>query len=83
MPRATRRHRDEKAVRDLALAYPEAHEDFPWGHRAIQVRRKVFVIMSNESYRAIAPKRLVARLDVATGAKHAIRAPRRRSSRSA
>lgn len=48
MPRAPRRHPQERTVRDLALAYPETHEDFPWGHRAIKVRRKVFVIMSND-----------------------------------
>lgn len=43
-----KRHRDELAVRDAALAYPEAREEFPWGHRAVKVRRKVFVFMSND-----------------------------------
>jgi len=47
MPSRTRRHPSEHAVRDLALAYPEAQESFPWpNHRAIKVRGKAFVIMS-------------------------------------
>ncbi len=48
MPRASRRHPQESSVRALALAYPETHEDFPWGHRAIKVRGKVFVFMSKD-----------------------------------
>jgi predicted DNA-binding protein (MmcQ/YjbR family) len=48
MPRSPSRHRHEATVRDLALSYPEAHEDFPWGHRAIKVRGKAFVFMSND-----------------------------------
>lgn len=111
----------EQAVRAIAIAYPEAHEDFPWGERALKVRGKVFLFMRasasglglsvklphsnesaldqpfteptgyglgksgwvsahfdpdmdvplglvrdwiDESYRAVAPKRLVATLDV-------------------
>jgi predicted DNA-binding protein (MmcQ/YjbR family) len=34
------------ALRDAALAYPEATEDFPWGERAIKVKGKVFVFLS-------------------------------------
>jgi predicted DNA-binding protein (MmcQ/YjbR family) len=45
---AVKRHRNELALRDAALSYPETHEDFPWGHRAIKVRAKVFVFMSND-----------------------------------
>src|SRR5512133_1286785 len=131
-----RRHPSEARLRDLALAYPEAHEDFPWGHRAIKVRVKAFVFMSNdepdlsvsvklpwsaegalqlpfcepthyglgrsgwvtatfaardappldtlrswidESYRAVAPKRLVAQLGAAGGPAKQRAAPRRRS----
>jgi predicted DNA-binding protein (MmcQ/YjbR family) len=48
MPRASRRHPQETSVCALALAYPETHEDFPWGHRAIKVRGKVFVFMSKD-----------------------------------
>jgi predicted DNA-binding protein (MmcQ/YjbR family) len=35
----------ENELRDFAMAYPEAHEDFPWGERAIKVNKKVFVFM--------------------------------------
>ena len=31
-------------LRAYAKAYPEAHEDFPWGESAIKVRGKVFCI---------------------------------------
>ena len=133
MPSRTRRHPSEHAVRDLALAYPETQESFPWpNHRAIKVRGKAFVIMSadepelrlsvklpwsaegvlqlpsceptgyglgrsgwvtatygarqrppldairswiDESYRAIAPKRIVARLDAASAG-----APKKRAT---
>ncbi|MEQ8177894.1 MAG: MmcQ/YjbR family DNA-binding protein [Amphiplicatus sp.] len=29
-----------------ALTFPEAHEDHPWGHVAIKVRKKAFVFLS-------------------------------------
>lgn len=32
-------------LRDVALAYPEAYEDFPWGHLAVKVRKKIFVTL--------------------------------------
>ena len=35
----------ERTLRELALAYPETHEDFPWGERVIKVKKKVFVFM--------------------------------------
>jgi predicted DNA-binding protein (MmcQ/YjbR family) len=130
-----RRHPAEAALRAFALSYPEATEDFPWGHRAIKVRRKAFVFMSNEepelslsvklpasaegalqfpfcepthyglgrsgwvtatfgqkdrppldvlrswideSYRAVAPKKLIAELDGAPAAKPPARASRRK-----
>jgi predicted DNA-binding protein (MmcQ/YjbR family) len=38
--------RAEAALRRHALAYPETHEDFPWGHRAIKVKGKVFLFMA-------------------------------------
>jgi predicted DNA-binding protein (MmcQ/YjbR family) len=43
-----RRHPDEAALRAFALSFPETTEDFPWGHRAIKVRRKAFVFMSKD-----------------------------------
>ena len=50
MKRATLRQ-SEAALRRLALAYPEATEEFPWGHRAIKVKGKAFVFMSLEKDR--------------------------------
>ena len=41
----------EAALRRLALDYPEATEEFPWGHRAIKVRGKAFLFMSLEKDR--------------------------------
>ena len=38
----------EERLRDLALAYPEAYEEFPWGHRAIKVKGKTFVFIALE-----------------------------------
>jgi predicted DNA-binding protein (MmcQ/YjbR family) len=32
-------------LRKKALGYPEVHEDFPWGERALKVKKKVFVFM--------------------------------------
>jgi len=114
------RSREEAELRQFALGYPEAVEEFPWGHRAIKVKGKIFLTLHgadgvmamsvklphsgriallqpfaspagyglgksgwvtaqftagdevpvdlieqwiDESYRAIAPKKLVARLD--------------------
>lgn len=49
MPTArARRNPHEAALRAAALAYPEAHEDFPWGHRALKVRGKAFAFMSKD-----------------------------------
>lgn len=35
----------ETALRDYALGFPDAVEDFPWGERAIKVKGKVFLFM--------------------------------------
>jgi predicted DNA-binding protein (MmcQ/YjbR family) len=48
MPARRRRNRHELALRDFALSYPESHEDFPWGHRALKVRGKAFAFMSRD-----------------------------------
>lgn len=37
----------EAKLREHALGFPEATEDFPWGSRAIKVAGKAFVFMSN------------------------------------
>ncbi len=36
----------ETAIRDRAMTYPQATEEFPWGHRAIKVKAKIFVILA-------------------------------------
>jgi len=38
----------EAALRKAGMAFPEVTEDFPWGHRALKVRGKAFIFMSNE-----------------------------------
>ena len=40
--------RAEKAIRRLALAYPGAIEEFPWGHSAFKVGGKTFLFLSLE-----------------------------------
>jgi predicted DNA-binding protein (MmcQ/YjbR family) len=37
----------ETFLRDLAMKYPEATEEFPWGHRAIKVKGKMFLILDH------------------------------------
>jgi predicted DNA-binding protein (MmcQ/YjbR family) len=132
----------EKQLREIALAYPGAREEFPWGERVVKVGKKVFVFMGtpeggglglsvklpqsgtmalmfpfatptgyglgksgwvsasfeageapplallrawiDESYRAVAPKTMVARLPAAPGARAAgvtAKSPRTGSSR--
>ena len=36
---------DEVTLRDLGLRFPETTEEFPWNHRALKVKGKVFVFM--------------------------------------
>ena len=38
----------ELALRDYAMTFPEAVEESPWGHRAIKVKKKMFVILGGE-----------------------------------
>jgi predicted DNA-binding protein (MmcQ/YjbR family) len=40
--------RARATLRKLALGYPEAKEDFPWGERVVKVRKKVFVFMGTD-----------------------------------
>ena len=37
--------RAESHLRQHALAYPEAYEEFPWGERALKVNGKIFFMM--------------------------------------
>jgi len=41
----------ELRLRDAAMAYPKAHEDFPWGERAIKVRGTTFLFLSRSDDR--------------------------------
>jgi len=36
----------EKRLRDAALEYPEAAEEFPWGERALKERGKIFFFVN-------------------------------------
>lgn len=45
-PEIAERHPAYAAMRAFALSFPEAHEDFPWGHCAIKVRGKMFLSMA-------------------------------------
>ena len=35
-------------LRDYALSFPGAHEDFPWGERVAKVGKKVFVFLGHD-----------------------------------
>lgn len=48
MTSRSRHQRAEAELRQRALAYPEASEDFPWGERVVKVRGKVFVFMGHD-----------------------------------
>jgi predicted DNA-binding protein (MmcQ/YjbR family) len=41
----TRVEKAVDALREHALSYPEAWEDFPWEDRVIKVRKKIFVFL--------------------------------------
>lgn len=35
-------------LRTLALAFPEAYEDYPWGQVVVKVRKKVFLFLDGD-----------------------------------
>jgi predicted DNA-binding protein (MmcQ/YjbR family) len=41
-------NRHEAVLRKFALSLPETGEEFPWGHRAIKVKKKTFVFLAVE-----------------------------------
>jgi predicted DNA-binding protein (MmcQ/YjbR family) len=41
-------NKNQMALRDFALKYPGAHEDFPWGERVIKVKGKVFLFLGGK-----------------------------------
>src|SRR5436190_12269947 len=45
----TKAKRIESQLRELALAFPETREDFPWGERVIKVREKIFLFVRADS----------------------------------
>ena len=38
----------ESKLRAYALTFPEAYEEFPWGHRAMKVKKKAFLFMGTD-----------------------------------
>ncbi|MBJ6764766.1 MmcQ/YjbR family DNA-binding protein [Myxococcaceae bacterium JPH2] len=42
----TQTQKIEATLREHAMSHAGAHEDFPWGHRAIKVKDKTFLFMS-------------------------------------
>src|SRR3954466_3063367 len=40
--------RIEAKIRDFALTFPEAYEEFPWGHSAMKVKKKAFLFMGTD-----------------------------------
>jgi predicted DNA-binding protein (MmcQ/YjbR family) len=49
MAKAPSLSRDGARLRKLALSYPEAHEDMPWGHHAIKVKGKSFLFLAADA----------------------------------
>ena len=46
MATSSRLPRDGGRLRKLALGYPGAYEEMPWGHHAIKVKGKAFVFLA-------------------------------------
>lgn len=46
MPKRNSLKSAESALRKAALAYPQATEDFSWGHQAFKIKTKLFLILS-------------------------------------
>jgi predicted DNA-binding protein (MmcQ/YjbR family) len=61
MARKNELARVEAELRKLALAYPQAVEEFPWDHRAIKVNGKMFLILAREDK---TPLRVTVKLPV-------------------
>lgn len=45
-------------LRDAALAYPEAVEEFPWGDRVAKVRGKIFVFLNTHEGKLVVTAKL-------------------------
>jgi predicted DNA-binding protein (MmcQ/YjbR family) len=44
-PASAAHRKVEEQLRQVALGYPEAVEEFPWGERVIKVRKKIFLFV--------------------------------------
>ena len=53
---------NQGALRDFALGYPGAHEEFPWGERVVKVKGKVFVFLGRAEPLGISVKLPQSRL---------------------
>ncbi len=53
VPPSTLVARHRAALRRIALGYPEAREDFPWGERVVKVRGKIFAFLGRDGERAL------------------------------
>jgi len=45
MPRSKNLQQSEAALRDFALTFPGAVEEHPWGHIAVKVKGKMFLVL--------------------------------------
>jgi predicted DNA-binding protein (MmcQ/YjbR family) len=61
MARKSELAKAEAELRKAALAYPQSVEEFPWDHRAIKVKGKIFLILARE---AKTPLRVTVKLPV-------------------
>ena len=52
-PRSRNARAAEAALRDHALSYPGAYEEFPWGERVVKVHKKVFVFLGHSDSKAL------------------------------
>jgi predicted DNA-binding protein (MmcQ/YjbR family) len=55
----------EETLREHALTFPEVTEDFPWGHRAMKVKGKVFVFIVLEKSEVTVSLKLPQSRDIA------------------
>ena len=65
MPSVHNIQRAASTLRDIAMAYPEATEHFPWGERAIKVKGKVFLFMFADAEQLSLSTKLPASHEVA------------------
>jgi len=48
MAKSSTARKVQATLRQLALAYPGAKEEFPWGERVVKVNKKVFVFLGRD-----------------------------------